>query len=485
MSEVNVSSSPPVENLAVPERPFTYNALLGLQGRLAIGGNALFPAQTAELTGGIDKTKKPATVALMDKASVRERTAYWNSQQEQDKAAQLTAWKTSVVEKITTLPQSPTGRDHGEFFTKMGINPAQFADGDAQTLYNTYFSKDLAGKGVNIFIENVKHAFTTGGTLNREALKNHLPALQWMAGMFGGNSAEIIAQLLDAEIDNVDQTTFVAARKEKVNALEKHEEDLLKFLTQEETAPVEKIKTPTKQITFPAAERPYKVSPQSDVRVIPQELYVEEARKWAATRASIARITDYGNPNGTFRHDVRKDNPLSAAYGEAGGWKLHLAVDPSNYAKVDEWLDINWPGLYKLLKGGDVGESDFTIYIGDGAVAKEFAVKIEAELGNSLLSMPSNFIKRGHPDLLFSPKVSGRFDLQGTQSHMDLRSYGFKGIPFDSAAAADKIWNNGPADAARLLNASADKIRKILTRSYGDYFTEALENTPRNPNTYF
>ena len=254
MSEVNASPPPSTENPLVPERPLAYTALLGLQGRLAIGGNALFPSTTQELNTGVNEQNKPATVALMDKASTRERTTYWNSQQEQDKTAQLTAWKTSVVEKITALPQSPTGRDHAEFFTKMGINPAQFTDGDAQTLYNTYFSKDLAGKGVNIFIENVRQAFSTGGSLDREALKARLPALQWMAGMFGGNSAEIIAQLLDAEIDNADQAAFVTARKDKVNALEEHEKELLTFLTKGETIQAEAaqpIVQPTQNETTP------------------------------------------------------------------------------------------------------------------------------------------------------------------------------------------------------------------------------------------
>lgn len=227
MSEVKTS----IENQKVPES-LSFTPLLGLQGRLAIGGNALLPSQHVELKTGIDRVNEPATIALMDSASIRERNRYWKMQGEQTKEEQLSLWKKSVVEKITAIPTSSLTKDHVDFFTKMGINVEGFTEKDAQELYNAYFAKDKQGQGIHLFIDAVITAYktNTGGT-DVAALKTHLPALQWMAGMFGGNSSELIAQLLDAKIDNqADETIFVQQRKDKVNDLTEREKELLVFL---------------------------------------------------------------------------------------------------------------------------------------------------------------------------------------------------------------------------------------------------------------
>ena len=74
----------------------------------------------------------------------------------------------------------------------------------------------------------------------------------------------------------------------------------------------------------------------------------------------MKRIKRSAHIEGGGRH-VR--SPESENYIDYGGWKIHLAVKPQNYEKVDAWLDKNHPGQYKLLHGGDPGEADFTIYV--------------------------------------------------------------------------------------------------------------------------
>jgi len=100
-----------------------------------------------------------------------------------------------------------------------------FTDTDAQALYDKYLSKGHAEDGMEAFMSDVVNAFTSeNNTTDIVALKSHLAAIQWMAGMFGNNSSEILTQLIDAQIDYAkDQNKFVADRKSPVENLNKHE----------------------------------------------------------------------------------------------------------------------------------------------------------------------------------------------------------------------------------------------------------------------
>ncbi len=257
------------ENPVTPEKPLIYEPLLGLQGRLAIGGSALFPLNTTELTHGINKQNEQATVALLNKASVRERGTYWAAQTAQSKDEQLAKWKKSVTAKINLIPKSSLGKDHAEFFTKIGITATQFTEEEAQRMYDKYFSKaNTGGQGLNIFVADVVRAFTTHeGAVDTTSLKSHLPALQWMAGMFGGNSAEIITQLIDTEIESsTNEAAFVSARKDKVNNLTHHETELLTFLTEGETV---RLEPPLPQQT---PDNPTIIRTEPIITITPEEI---------------------------------------------------------------------------------------------------------------------------------------------------------------------------------------------------------------------
>ena len=235
-------SAPSIEIHTTPEAALPYKPLLGLQGRLAIGGEALNPIVHASFED-VEGAESGITIEdRLKKASVRERRAHWNDQPEQTKDAQLTAWKKSVVTKISSLSQTPIGQQHTEFFSKMGIDCAHYTDDDAQKLYNRYFAKGLDGKGLDIFISDVARAFNT---MDVETMESHLVAIQWMANMFGGNSAELVTQLLHVKIEvSNDPETFVQLRKDAINNLSAHEKELLTFLTEEDVVDTTPAKPP-------------------------------------------------------------------------------------------------------------------------------------------------------------------------------------------------------------------------------------------------
>lgn len=195
--------------------------------------------------------------------------------------------------------------------------------------------------------------------------------------------------------------------------------------------------------------------------------------------------------NPGFRH---LNSPEASEYNKNGGWKLHLTVNPENYSAVDSWLEKNHPGAYKLLSGGDAGEKDFTIYVGDKKAASELSEKIESQIGDKLAKNNA-----GSDDAMFTGKVSGRFDVANGGS--GLRYYGRDGLPYDKSAkeAEYQIQQaDSPEQKAhwqKILGNHEARIHKALSEKYGDRFTgepapapgaetrTPPEQTPAEPST--
>lgn len=168
------------------------------------------------------------------------------------------------------------------------------------------------------------------------------------------------------------------------------------------------------------------------------------------------------------------DEAAGKAYSDKGGWKLHLAVDPKNYAAVDGWLAKNHKGGYKLLTGGDPGESDFTVYVGSKEAAAKMATKMKAKIGGML-----NPTAYGKSDLTFNDKVSGRFDVQhtGGPNKVPWRYYGRNGIPFDEDASSSVLRS---PDGDPELESHLGRLNRELTERYGRHFTgtDVPQKTP-------
>jgi len=191
-------------------------------------------------------------------------------------------------------------------------------------------------------------------------------------------------------------------------------------------------------------------------------------------------------------------SPESRRYIDYGGWKLHIAVHPDNYELVDKWLDRNHPGQYKHLHGGERGESDFTIYIGNKDDTVMLANKMLREIGRYLEP-----VNRG-TDMKFNEKVAGRFDPRGEKNayvgkpgfmstNPHVVHYGRNGLPYDSHAADirmqlhyeamhkenPKYGKFNPEKFAKWEEELRDHetfLRKDLAKKYGTQYTGTGEN---------
>lgn len=209
---------------------------------------------------------------------------------------------------------------------------------------------------------------------------------------------------------------------------------------------------------------------------------IESEIKPLPEQATAAPI-EYGKPGN--RHNY-KGNPLAENWRTKGGWKLHLTATEDNYTKIDQWLDQNWEGQYKLLDGGEPQETDFTIYIGARDDAMQFAQKIESEIGGLLLDNNA-----GRTDILFTGKVSGRFDIAHKIDNDGYEFYGIKGMPYNTLLAdtqymlsqANKVGNTSQVNAYvnYYIPLLITKAHAALAKKYGTYYTGTGEFSYKPP----
>ncbi len=145
-----------------------------------------------------------------------------------------------------------------------------------------------------------------------------------------------------------------------------------------------------------------------------------------------------------------------------GGWKLHLTVSPGNCLEVYNWLYNDKEGgyEYKLWEGGEIGEKDFTIYVGGRDEAIKYAQYINANIGTLLEKSNASVTDELLPGT--DEKVAGRFDVQRTQNGgYGYSYYGFRGIPFHKK---DLGLSTSKEEIA------AENI-SVLTQYYGEFFS--------------
>lgn len=193
-----------------------------------------------------------------------------------------------------------------------------------------------------------------------------------------------------------------------------------------------------------------------------------------APASSRAEVKEDGGGASSTPGNRHKGTKGAIEYREKGGWKLHLHVDPKNYAAVDAWLDANHEGQYKLLAGGDhESGKDFTVYVGGKDEATALATKAKAEIGD-LLKSSDVAVKDG--DAAFNDKVAARFDVQ--KIDQDHKYYGTEGIPFDEVGAS-QFLNKAPKEEIAKTKA---RIDRVLTQRYGERYSGAKEKSELQKN---
>jgi hypothetical protein len=164
--------------------------------------------------------------------------------------------------------------------------------------------------------------------------------------------------------------------------------------------------------------------------------------------------------------------PLDKGGNPRAHWKLHLAVDPKNYAAVDavvkDLLDSGQIKDYKQGRNSGQEGKDFTIYIGPKEQAQLVADHLTNKVGH-LLDNPKG--EALIDDTSFGGKVMGRFDA----NDKDMAQYGSQGIPYTKDDMGQKTWGSVTSEQAR---ANADKI---LRERYGEFYTGTSKSTSNLP----
>lgn len=320
---------PTVEQPLSHEPLQPYESRVGLQTRLLLGGEALNPDKT-----DLPEVAKDALLAfetrdygIFQDASTAERKAYWQGKENNEFAGQKAAWIQSTVTTFTNEQtqqffQSQQGRAWSEIFGRLGISTQSFTNQNAEQLYTRYFEHGKSD--IKKFVQDVV----------RTGANTDLSAIQWLANIFGSNSSEIVAQLIDAEIKLQTQPDVLIQevnREKRINNLQPREKELLDFLSPHRVTQEEQNIPPIEQTV-----------PNIDV----------EANREGAER--IIRIlrdpnrykTPSINPRGRFNHDlghVRLGEPFETSWffssdltGLAESkYKLPMAVwAPGNHAML-------------------------------------------------------------------------------------------------------------------------------------------------------
>lgn len=153
----------------------TAKQTVALQTRLILGGEALSSNKTnlnkvdPEMLSGI----KQETINKIAVASTKERSDYWQGKGTFDQ--QLKSWCDSMV--------------------KYYNNP-KFTEEVALKYYYHYFGENKSESNINVYVDEVIAAHTQNELINFDQLYQNLPGIKKLSHIFGGNSSEIIEDLI-------------------------------------------------------------------------------------------------------------------------------------------------------------------------------------------------------------------------------------------------------------------------------------------------
>lgn len=264
---------PAPEMTPSPEHVSSFEPLIGLQARLLLGGDHLNPAKKdigeikpEQITGDF----QTRDYSRLENASIRERKEHWGTEKDFD--TQKREWVEKTVATFTNakqyFTQNPQGKQWSEVFHTFGLNTQNVTAQEAENLYARYFVDQTHEHSIQKYILDVigKYSRQQGNQLaiDYHQLRQDLPAIQWLTGIFGGNSSEVVVQMIDAEIQNIAaKQSFLEKANQKndqgihrVNDIKpgSREEHLLQFLW-EKGQPITPAQEPPRPQTPPPQKR--------------------------------------------------------------------------------------------------------------------------------------------------------------------------------------------------------------------------------------
>lgn len=242
-----------------PEPLPSFTPLPGLQARLLLGGDAIRPDHTVGYVGpDMIPPLEQRDFLLLEHASKRERLGYWENRDEKTFEMQRAMWRANFIDAVRKRQSDPKGplqynKDYKpwkEFLVQFnlfdeGKNDVNESQVDA--FYDTYLG---SGGGVKRYVTDVIDKYNDRDKVDYPKLHDALQSVRWVANVFGNMSAEVIAQVVDAEgklqskkkgllrTKNYKKEFFDGVNKRvpgrggalRVNALDKNEQELLEFL---------------------------------------------------------------------------------------------------------------------------------------------------------------------------------------------------------------------------------------------------------------
>ncbi|QQG44395.1 MAG: ATP-dependent RNA helicase [Candidatus Roizmanbacteria bacterium] len=196
-----------------------FKQLLGMQGRLILADQKYLNPDIKDVPP-IDASNPTADFQSrnynpFENTSRFDRREYWQKQVTENKASadfnsQLETWKTSLVSTFKNESNQEKKEKLKPYFSKIGINLDNFENAEASTFYSRYFQNGASG--VKSFVKDIIETYD-----NAQSLKSSLTDIQWLANIFGGKSSEIVAQLVDAEVNLLTDPQFAEKLNQKNN----------------------------------------------------------------------------------------------------------------------------------------------------------------------------------------------------------------------------------------------------------------------------
>ncbi len=225
------------EQLPVPE-PERYQAHAALQSRMLLVASDL--PKNINVINPANKSVTPFTkeelgdfgkhdYSLFDHASTNERKKTAGVKRE-ELDQKVTEWATACVNLVK-------GDVRGKKL--FGDGYQNTTTEDIVKFYHTYFTGKDKQSNLKLFVKDTIGRYTSDGKIRTEDLLKDLPDIQWLANVFGNNSAEIVTQLIDAEVKlQTAPDVFITAGNQNLNNFIQGSKDdkLLTFLWDNRTA---------------------------------------------------------------------------------------------------------------------------------------------------------------------------------------------------------------------------------------------------------
>lgn len=219
----------------------------GLHGRFVLADQKFLKPDSDVKTEDLTKVTsfEERNYNPFEKASEKNRDAYWEHKGITSFNAQKDAWTNSLVGSFSSASSKATLEKLSPFLQKAGIltgnENEQFNADHAKKIYERYFDGDHPG-GVKKFVADILETYQTNGTVDMNAINQNMQQISWLANVFGEEGKDMVTQLVAAEAklkttpDFVQKLATETDNKMRINNLNDAEKRILTFITDAQTA---------------------------------------------------------------------------------------------------------------------------------------------------------------------------------------------------------------------------------------------------------